>query len=179
MGSCALDAEAVLLDIGVLQAGIDGADASLQAGIVRGAGADVVEVGEVELHVLQEGLDVDLAEGDVAFGAVVEDSVAAADRGLVVGSIGEADAWTEGAVHLVEAARCTSGNQRVGRGVDVGNAHGLIGGDTVAGPDQAVVRIARAGNHLARRRDGDGVGRVVDRGVEVGHVIALRVHGRE
>src|ERR1700726_441319 len=83
LGQFALDSQAELIDVGVFQGWIDGANASLKPRVVRRTCADVAEVGEVELHVLKEWLDVDLAEGDVAFSAVVEDSVAATDGGLI------------------------------------------------------------------------------------------------
>src|SRR6185437_7541096 len=131
----------------------------------------------VELDILQERLDVDLAEGDVAFSAIVEDAVAAADGGLIPGSIGEAETRTKGAAHLIEAARRACRNQRIGCGIDVGNAFELIGRNAASGADQTVVWIARAGNDLAPCDNGDGAGGVVNGGIEVGHIVALRIHG--
>ena len=174
-GQLLLDAKAVLVDVGVLEVGVDGGDGALEPGVIGGAAADVVQVGVVELDVLQKGLQVDLTEADVAFRAVVEDAEAAAHGGLSIGGVGEAEPWTESAVHGVEAARCAVGNERKGSGVDIQHAYGLVGGNTGTGANQAVERIAGARHDFAGGGDSDGVGWVVDCGTEVGIVVALGI----
>ncbi len=107
------------------------------------AGGDVAEVGVVELDVLQEGLNVDLAEADVAFRPVVEDAEAAADGGLLVRRVGETDARAEARRSSCTArADATCRDLRVGGGVDVRNAIDLVGRDGIGSADQTVEGVA-------------------------------------
>src|SRR5262249_28184131 len=89
-----------------------------------------------------------------------------------------ADARSEVALRLVEAARRAGGHGQHERILTVRNAADLILRHALAGTNHPVEAISRTGDQRPVRQYGDRLRRVVARRIEARHVVALRVRGQ-